>query len=163
MSQTNLFDSYNLRNIALYQRKINLGILLPFLAIGLCVLLGCAICFIGGMLHLPEESMEEIINLISIVMVSAFVIAYFGYLIWMLSAIYSLANSLQFSGCLILVLWIPLAFTFPFINLLILLWMSRKANKILTAAGYKVGFLGADMRQFQPTEMYQPEPIEPPQ
>ncbi|GHT43956.1 hypothetical protein FACS189454_00150 [Planctomycetales bacterium] len=144
-----------LHRIALYQRRINLGILLMFFGIGLiaALVMGTWLC------HLSEQQRIVIVRQVGAILFCV----YIYYLIWMLSAIYSLADSLNIFGCLILILWIPLAFTFPFINLLILLWMSRKANKTLTAAGYKVGFLGADMRQFQSTEMYQPEQTELPQ
>ncbi|GHT41057.1 hypothetical protein FACS189443_2290 [Planctomycetales bacterium] len=143
-----------LHRIALYQRRINLGILLMFFGIGLIatLVMGTWLC------HLSEQQQIVIVGQVGAILFCV----YIYYVIWMLSAIYSLADSLNVSGCLILVLWFLLAPT-PGINLLILMWMSRKATKTLTAAGYKVGFLGASMRQFQPTEMYQPEPIEPPQ
>jgi hypothetical protein len=122
-------------DIAVNQKTVILSMLLNLLV--LPVMIGIVI---GLPIFNVPESLMIIFN--SVVGIGCIILV-----IWLFVNTFLLAQSLYVSGCLFICVW-TIGFFTP-IDLLILLWLSYKATKVLTASGYKVGFLGADLRQFE--------------
>jgi hypothetical protein len=108
----------DLREIAISQRQIMLCILGQ---LGVGVLVG-----VGGAMKIPALALLG--DLIAI-----------GVLVFMIMAVTRLAKAMGLSAVLYAILMF-----IPCFSLLVLLSLSGKATKLLTQAGIKVGFLGAD-------------------
>ena len=96
--------------------------------------------------HKPGPlELNPVLQELAIYCLGAFFLCYY---IWMIRTMCCLANSLGHSGCLFAIFWVTVGTIIPFLNLLLLLWLSSRATHTLSQAGYKIGFLGADLRQF---------------
>lgn len=133
-------SDYDFHSIALYHRMLALRSLLLMLLTVLAVLL--IISF-----SMPEFRwlIEPIVwNIIMI-----FSIVYTGCISWMSKPLFSLATSLHRSSMWYFVFWL-----IPLFNLFVVQRLRSIARKILTEAGYKVGFPLTDTEPTQPSEAW---------
>ncbi|GHT43958.1 hypothetical protein FACS189454_00160 [Planctomycetales bacterium] len=148
---------FTFQRIAFCQRELVQGMFLMICSVIFIVVVG----LVAYLMPTNQDGMSESQIIIGCGGCYIGLMIYIGLIFLLIPRIYSLAKPPLFA-CLIIVFWLLASPIFIF-NLFILQWLIRGATQTLTAAGYKVGFLGADMRQFQQTEMYQPEQTELPQ
>lgn len=125
--------------IALHQRSLLQGIFFGIVFIPVSIFLFLVIE--GFLSDSPVETRFQIYTFL-------FVIPYIAYVLWMFQVIYRLSESTDGSGCFTVIVWFGSSVTTPWLNIILLLWLNRKATKSLVEAGYKVGFLGANLTQF---------------
>jgi hypothetical protein len=141
--------NYDFRRLALCLRRIQLGILMMLLT---------SVLF-GGLFLVHFLYPLFITGLVMDRLLIILAVPQLCFVIWMIPSIFSLAD-FWLTGCLLILYWLLVGFM-PFFNVFFLLWLIGDANKTLTGAGYKVGFLGVDMEQFQQAEMLRSEQTEP--